>query len=240
MKKYDDKLDSITAGQKIKIAKDLEAVTLKMDSRLNSDSSSVSTSKMIRVFANSLGFCEGYAGTNSSIGVSVFIDDKGTGENTNKKQSDGWYATNTFFDKLESIEDVAKIAAERTLRKLGAKKPKTQTVPVVFEPLMGASFIGSVAGASMGANIYRKQSFLVDQVDKKLGSEFFTLIDNPLMPGKLGSRPFDGEGVKSRENIIFKNGIFKKYLLDTYSANKLKLRTTGNSRWHIKSLSGKR
>jgi PmbA protein len=229
LKKYDDKLDSISAAQKIKLAKDLEAVTLKLDNRLNSDSSGVSTSKAIRVFANSLGFCEGYSGTNSSIGMSVFIDDKGTGENTNKKQSDGWFSSNIFYDKLDSIEEVAKIAAERTLRKLGARKPKTQTVPVIFDPLMGASFISSVASATMGGSIFRKQSFLIDQIEKKLGSEHFTLIDNPLIPGKLGSRPFDGEGVKSRENIIFKNGVFKKYLLDTYSANKLKLRTTGNS-----------
>ncbi|HLP15690.1 MAG TPA: metallopeptidase TldD-related protein, partial [Bacteroidota bacterium] len=123
----------------------------------------------------------------------------------------------------------AATAAKRTLDKRGARKPKTQTVPVVFENTVARSLLGFLNNAIAGANIYTKQSFLVEKLGQKIAGENITIIEDPLLPGQIGSRPFDGEGVKSRKKIIVEKGVLNTFLLDTYAAKKLQSRSTGNA-----------
>jgi PmbA protein len=169
----------------------------------------------------------GYEKTLFSASLSLVADDSNSGENSNRKQSDGWYSVKTHFGKLDSLKKISDIAVERTLRKLGAMKPITANLPVIFEKDAAGDFISGLAAAAFGSNIYRRQSFLADRMGCKIGSNLFTLVDNPMMIEMTGSRPFDSEGVKSREVAIFENGALSNFLLDTYSGNKMKMHSTG-------------
>jgi len=190
----------------------------------------ISTVIQTRVLANSLGFCESYGRTSSSISVSCAAEDSPqSGENKGKKQSSWWYSSSLSFSGLDPVEKVAERAVERTVRKLGAVKPKTCEVPVVFDDVTSRQLLSYVASAAGGSSIYRKSSFLVDMLEKETGSPLVTVIDDPLMKGRTGSRPFDAEGVMSRTKTVIDAGILKTYLLSSYQARKLGLRTTGNA-----------
>ena len=219
--------DNVSAANKIESAFELEKLAIREHPELITEASNSMAKKVKKIIANSSGFCEGYEKTIFSVSLSMVADDFTTGENSNRKQNDGWYSVKTRFADLDSLENVAKLAVERTLRKLGAKKPQTKSIPVIFEKNAAADFISGLGSAVFGSNIYKRQSFLADCLGAKIGSELVTLIDNPLIKGAVGSRPFDSEGVQSNEITIFEKGIFKNLLLDTYSGNKLKMRSTG-------------
>jgi PmbA protein len=99
----------------------------------------------------------------------------------------------------------------------------------VLDPETTRDFFESIAGALGGGSIYRKSSFLVDRLGTRIGSPLVTIVDDALMPGKLGSRPFDFEGVRSRRNVPIEGGILKSYLLSSYQGRKLGFKTTGNA-----------
>lgn len=227
---FDDALSSVTAADKIDMAMKLEQATTAMDARIISDGASCSTVTLTSVLANSLGFCESFDRTSSSISVSCAAEDRpASGENKGKKQSSWWYSTSISFAGLDPVEKVAGMAVERTLRKLGAIKPKTCEVPVVFDDVTARQLLSYVASAAGGSSIYRKSSFLVDRLGEKIGSPLVTVNDDPLMKGRPGSRPFDGEGVRSRPKTVINAGTLENYLLSSYQARKLGLKTTGNA-----------
>jgi len=227
---FDEETAAVTAAEKIKMAMKLEQATTSLDARMISDGASCSTVTLTSVLANSLGFCESFDRTSSSISVSCAAEDRpASGENKGKKQSSWWYSTSISFADLDPVEKVATRAVERTLRKLGAVKPKTCEVPVVFDDVTARQLISYVTSAAGGSSIYRKSSFLVDMLGKEIGSPLVTLIDDPLMKGRPGSRPFDGEGVRSRKKTIIEKGRLENYLLSSYQARKLGLKTTGNA-----------
>jgi len=227
---FDEATSTVTAEEKIDMAMRLEKAATSMDGRIISDGASCSTVTLTSVLANSLGFCEAYDRTSSSISVSCAAEDRpSSGENKGKKQSSWWYSTSISFAGLDPVEKVASRAVERTLRKLGAVKPRTCEVPVVFDDVTARQLLSYMASAAGGSSIYRKSSFLVDMLGKKIGSSLVTVIDDPLMKGRPGSRPFDGEGVRSRPNTIVETGTLESYLLSSYQARKLGLRTTGNA-----------
>jgi PmbA protein len=124
---------------------------------------------------------------------------------------------------------VGREAARRALRRLGARRVPTGTYPVVFDPEMAASLLRHLAGAISGGALYRRASYLVDQLGARIAADGVTIVDDPLRPGGLASRPFDGEGVTSTTRTIVDGGVLRSYLLDSYSARRLGLRTTGHA-----------
>ena len=231
----DPDYSKLSSGEKVKISLNLEALSLNTDQRLKTDQSFYSDSKSYMVHADSNGFLEGETKTLYSMGISMIADDiepkSNESESTNvgRKQTDGWYSAARFHKNLTSPEDIVEKARRRTLRKLGAVKPPSQEVPVVFSSEMAQSFLGKIASALMGENLFRKQSFLLNKLDESIANAKINLIDNPLLPGKLGSRHFDSEGVQAKPLVLIENGVLKNYMLSTYSANKLGMASNGHS-----------
>ena len=231
----DPDYSKLSSGEKVKISLNLEALSLNTDQRLKTDQSFYSDSKSYVVHADSNGFLEGETKTLYSMGISMIADDieskSNESESTNvgRKQTDGWYSAVRFHKNLTSPEDIVEKARRRTLRKLGAVKPPSQEVPVVFSSEMAQSFLGKIASALMGENLFRKQSFLLNKLDESIANAKINLIDNPLLPGKLGSRHFDSEGVQAKPLVLIENGVLKNYMLSTYSANKLGMASNGHS-----------
>src|SRR5262249_49341681 len=164
-----------------------------------------------------------YQGTSCSLAsVPVAAQD-------GKMQRDYWFDHKRDYRSLEAASEIGKRAAERALRKLGARKVKTQQVPIVFDQFAAASLLGHILQAVSGDALVRKSSFLLGKLEEQIGSERLTVIDDGLMPGGLGSRPFDSEGLPTRRTVVIERGALKSYLLNTYTARKLGLRSTGNA-----------
>jgi PmbA protein len=144
-------------------------------------------------------------------------------------QRDYWYSSHRKFSKLESPVAVGTKAAERTLRRLGARRVKTQAAPVVFDPQMAASLLRHLAGAVSGSALYRKTSFLLGKLGEQIATRDVSIIDDARIPSALGSKPFDGEGLPTQRTTVVKDGMLNSYLLDSYSARKLGMQSTGSA-----------
>ena len=131
--------------------------------------------------------------------------------------------------KLDPPEKVGKVAAERTLRRLGARKVKTAKVPVVFDPMVSTSILEHIFEGINGDSVYRGASFLAGKLGQKIAGDNVNVIDDGTTPGGFGTSPFDGEGIPTRRTVVIENGALKSYLLNTYTAKKLGLQTTGNA-----------
>jgi PmbA protein len=138
----------------------------------------------------------------------------------------------TAARRLGALEDAAAVgrrAAERALRRLGARPVPTCEVPVIFEPMVARSLLGQLVSCISGGAVYRDATFLKDRLGDRIASELVTVIDDGRLPGGLGSRPFDGEGLPTRRNVIVDAGRLETWLLDTYTGRKLGLRSTGSA-----------
>jgi PmbA protein len=144
-------------------------------------------------------------------------------------ERDYWYTAAREAGRLEPPEEVGRQAAGRALRRLGARKIATQKVPVIFEPRTAQSLLGDLFDAVNGSAIYRHASFLAGKLGGKIGSDALTVIDDATIPGLFGTSPFDDEGVPSRRTVVIERGVLTSYLLNTYTARKLGLKTTGNA-----------
>jgi PmbA protein len=144
-------------------------------------------------------------------------------------QRDGWYSVQRRLRNLETPEAIGREAARRALRRLGARKVPTQQTPVVFDPDMAASLLRTICGAVAGSAIYRSASFLTGRLGQQVAATDLTIVDDGRMAGKLGTRPFDGEGLPTRRTAIIQNGVLVSYLLDTYTGRKLGMASTGNA-----------
>jgi len=229
---YDPRIVEATVEEKTELALEMERLALAADPRIIPDSAAVDSTLMLICRANSLGFCGGYRRTAAGLAVSCAAEDSRPGsgdENTGRKQSGSWVSTASHWAGLEAPGEVARTAVQRVLRKLGAVKPKTQSVPVVFDPVSAASLVRTLASAASGGRVYQKLTYLAGRLGQRVGSTALTMVDDPLIPRGHGSRPFDGEGVRSRRNVVLEAGVLKSYFLGTYSANKLGLKTTGSS-----------
>ena len=131
--------------------------------------------------------------------------------------------------KLETPEHVGEVAAKRTVRRLGARKVKTAKVPIVFENTVSGSLVGHIFEAVNGDSVYRGASYLAGKLGEKIAGENIHIVDDGTLPGLFGTSPFDSEGVASRKTVVIENGVLKSYLLNTYTAKKLRLQTTGNA-----------
>jgi PmbA protein len=214
----------IPAEQALKLAREAEGAALGHDSRIkNSEGAGFDSGVYELIFLNSQGFSGSYAGTTFSLSTVVIAEADGA------MQRDYWYSANRHFDRLEAPESIGRHAAQRALRRLGAHKVKTTRAPVVFDPDMAAGLIRSLAAAASGTALYKRASFLLDKLDQQVTSANVTIVDDGTMPGLLGSRPFDGEGLPTRRKALVDQGRLLTYLLDCYSARKLGLTPTGNA-----------
>jgi PmbA protein len=216
---------SLSTEQRIEYARRAEKAATSADARIqNSEGGSFDAADGSKVLANSLGFVGEYKRSYCSVSaVPVAKDESGA------MQRDFWYSVARSIKLLESPEEVGKVAAQRTLRRLGARKVKTSQVPVIFDPLVARSLLDSLAEAVNGDSIYRGASFLTGKLGEKVAGENVTVVDDGTMPGGFGTSPFDGEGVKSRRTVVIDKGVLRSYLLNTYTATKLNLKTTGNA-----------
>ena len=217
-----DDVANVEAAARIDAAKRAEAAAMKADDRIaNSEGAGCETYTGTRVFANSLGFAGTYTSTNASLSVTPVAKQGDTMER------DYWYTSSRSWAGMESPEDVGRIAAERAVRRLGARKIETQKATIVFEPRVAKSILGHIFEAISGDSIYRKSSFLLDKINEQIASPNVTVIDDATVPGWFGTSPFDDEGVPTRRTPVIENGVLKNYLLNTYTARKLGLKTTG-------------
>ncbi len=222
---YDERMGQLGAGEAIEIAKAGEAAAFAHDSRIsNSEGATVTRAAGGSVLVTSGGFRGGYQGTYASIVVRPVADDA-----DGKKRAGFHWSSRRHWDELDSPEAVGREAAVRTLRKLGAQKVDTQQVPVVFDPDASRSILGLLAGCIMGSSIWRRSSYLVGREGTPVASELVTVVDDPLIPKAPGSRPYDGEGLPSRKNLVVEKGVLKTYLMDSYAARKLGKESTGSA-----------
>ena len=221
---WDAEAGALPIPDRIALASRAEAAALAFDPRISNSEGSDYGNRDARVlFANSYGFSGEYRASSVSLSVTPVAKDDGG------MQRDGWYSTQRRLSRLESPESVGRTAAQRALRRLGARKVTTQEVPVVFDPDMAASLLRSLCGAVSGSAIYRSASFLVGKLGQQVAAGGLTVVDDGRMPGGLGSRPFDGEGLPTRRTVVIENGVLASYLLDTYTGRKLGLASTGNA-----------
>jgi PmbA protein len=222
---YYDDVYSLPPQERIEYARRGERTALDYDPRIkNSDGAGFDATTGQKALASSLGFAGEYRGSHCSIYVTPIAQAENGG-----MQRDYWYSTARTLKKLESPEAVGRIAAQRTLRRLGARKIASTKVPVVLDRTVAASFLGSIFDAASGDAIYRQSSFLCGKLGERIAGENVTIIDDGIMPGGFGTRPFDGEGVPTKRTTVVENGVLKSYLLNTYTARKLGLKTTGNA-----------
>ena len=215
---------AVSVDEKIQIALETEKNALAYDPRItNSEGAEFSNQFGRVIYASSHGFSGEYSGSTFGHSVSPVAAQNGS------MQRDYWYSSNRKFSKLETSKSVGETAAQRVLRRLGGRKIKTCEVPIVFDPEMAASLLRNLASGLSGYSLYKGASFLMGKLGTKIGSDLLTVIDDGTIPGALGSRPFDGEGLPTRKKTVVENGELKSYLLDTYSGKKLAMASTGNA-----------
>ena len=221
---YDDVWE-LPPAERIDYARRAEKAALETDKRLgNSDSASFDCSSGKTAFANSLGFLGESRGTSCSVSaVPIAVAEDGS------MQRDGWFARSRSIANLESPEAVGKEAARRALLRLGARKMPTQQVPIVYDPQMSRGLLEEVFDAITGDAVWRQASFLAGKIGLQVAGDNVTIVDDSTIPGGFGSSPFDGEGLPSRRTVVVEKGILKSYLLNTYTARKLGMRSTGNA-----------
>jgi PmbA protein len=216
---------SLPGDERIAYARRAEKAALDYDARIkNSEGGSFDAATGHKVLANSHGFVGEYRRSYCSVAAIPIAQDA-----NGAMQRDYWFSVARSLSRLEAAEKVGTIAAQRTLRRLGAKKAKTAKVPVVFDPMVANSILDHVFEGVNGDSVYRGASFLAGKLGEKIAGEQVTIIDDGTMPGGFGTSPFDGEGVPSRRTVVVENGVLKSYLLNTYTAKKLGLKTTGNA-----------
>jgi len=222
---YYDDVYSLSTSDRIDYARRAEAAAMAIDPRItNSEGGSFDAATGYKVLANSLGFVGEYRRSYCSVSAVPIAQAEGSA-----MQRDYWYSASRTMQKLESPESVGRKAAERTLRRLGARKVATQKAPVIFDPMVSRALIDHIFDAINGDAIYRHASYLAGKLGEQVAGENITIIDDGTMTGGFGSSPFDGEGVPTRRTVVIERGVLKSYLLNTYTARKLKLQTTGNA-----------
>jgi PmbA protein len=216
----------LSTEERLDWARRAEQAALEADARIqNSEGASFEASSGSRAYANSLGFVGSYSSSYCGISVTpVATNGQGSG-----MQRDYWYSVGRRVAALDSPEAVGRKAAERALRKLGARKVKTCQVPVVFDAEVARSLVGHLFEAVRGDAIYRSASFLAGKLHQPVAGENITVLDDGLRPAGFGSRPFDDEGIPASTTTVIQKGVLESYLLNSYTARKLNLQTTGNA-----------
>jgi PmbA protein len=212
-----------SADQLVERSRAAESAAMAVPGITNSEGGGASFSRSAIALASSEGFSGRYAGTSHSIGVAVLAGE-GTG-----MERDYDYTSARYLGDLEAAEVVGKRAGELTVKRLGARKIKSQAVPVVFDPRVSNGLLGHLTGAISGASVARGVSFLKDKLGREIFAPNIDVIDDPHRRRGLRSKPFDGEGVANARTAVIENGVLKTWLLDCASAKQLGLKTTGHA-----------
>jgi PmbA protein len=222
---YSSDVYSLPGEERINYARRTEKAALDYDPRIkNSEGGSFDAATGHKILANSHGFVGEYKRSYCSIAaIPIARSENGA------MQRDYWFSVARSLGRLDSPEQVGKIAAQRTLRRLGAKKAKTAQVPIVFDPMVATSILEHIFEGINGDSVYRGASFLAGKLGQKIAGDQVTVIDDGTIPGGFGTSPFDGEGIPTRRTVVIENGVLKSYLLNTYTAKKLGLETTANA-----------
>jgi PmbA protein len=208
----------------IEMATACEAAGMAVDGRLtNSEGASVSTHRGVRVYGNSHGFLAGYPTTSHSISCVLLAQDG------DDMQRDYWYTSARAPGALDDLVQVGRRAGERAVARLGARQISTRKAPVVFAADIARGFFGHLVSAVRGSSQYRKSSFLVGAAGEQVLPAFVQMQERPHLRGAVASSPFDGEGVATRDRDLVRDGVLQGYIMGSYSARKLGLRTTGNA-----------
>jgi len=215
---------ALTVEDAIETARQCEQAAFDASSLVsNSEGASISTQQAHFVSANSLGFMGGYPTSRHYISCSVIAGEQ------DAMQRDDWYTTHRNASRLDAPGQVGRIAAERAVARLGGRKVKTGEFPVIFEAPLAGGLLGSLVHAASGGALYRKSSFLLDQLGKKIMPEFIQISERPHIPCGLGSASFDSDGVATRDREVVTDGVLQGYFLSTYTARKLGMQTTANA-----------
>ena len=216
---------NISVDDAAELAKVCEAAALNVDKKRisNSEGAGVSTSEAVFAYANSHGFVGGYPSSRHSISCSVIAELAGA------MQRDYWYSSARDMTDMQSAEYVGNLAGERTVKRLGAKAIKTGQYPVLFEAPLAGGIIGSLIGAISGGSLYRKSSFLLDSLGKKIAAPLLNIEELPHLKKGAASSSFDSEGVATSARKLVENGVLNGYMLGSYSARKLGMQTTANA-----------
>jgi len=222
---YHEDVYSLPGPERIDYARRTEKAALDFDARIkNSEGGSFDAATGHKVLANSHGFVGEYSRSYCSVAAVPIAQTEDGG-----MQRDYWFSVARMLKKLDAPEKVGRIAAERTIRRLGARRVKTARVPVVFDPMVSTSILEHIFEGINGDSVYRGASFLAGKLGEKIAGDNVTVIDDGTIPGGFGTSPFDGEGIPTRRTVVIENGVLKSYLLNTYTAKKLGLQTTANA-----------
>jgi PmbA protein len=221
---FDPSPQALPAEERIERARRAEAAALEIPGIVNSQGASWSSGEGSVVLANTMGFLGGYR--TSSVSLSVVPQ----AERDGQKERDYWYTTGRGLADLEPPEQVGRTAAERTLRRLGARQVATGEVPIVFDPETAAEILGTLFSAISGYAVFRNATFLRDRLGEEVASPLLTVVDDGRRVRGLGARPFDGEGLPTRRNVPVERGVLRHWLCDSYSARKIGARPTGSAR----------
>jgi PmbA protein len=214
----------VDTEEAIRLAQRCEAAAFAVSPQIvNSEGANVYTSSGHFVLANTRGFVGGYPYSRHSVSVSPIARD------ASGMQRDDWYSSSRVPADLASPEAVGDYAARRVLARLSARKIRTRQCPVLFEAPLACGLLGNFVQAASGGSLYRKASFLVDALGKKVFADHVTIHEDPYLPRGSGSSPFDEEGVRGVRRDVVEHGVLTGYFLSTYSARKLGMQSTGNS-----------
>lgn len=213
----------LSTEEAIELALACESAGRRRPGIMSSDGASLSSGEGVRVYANSHGFLGSQRGSRHSLSCMLIAQDE------SGMQRDYDYTSARHPRDLLAPERVGESAAERTLRRLGARRPATGRMPVLFDPTLAGGLVGSLMGAIAGGALYRQASFLCDRLGDALFPEWFSLQERPMERGAMASSPFDGDGVQTRDNVFIEQGRLASYMLSAYSARRLGMQTTGNA-----------
>ena len=217
---------NVAVEARIEDARQAEKAARSVDPRIvNSEGSQVGSTFARIVYGNTRGFLGAYDAASHSL----FSEPIAREEGGDAMQRDYWLTVGRRLSALEDPASVGRRAAERALRRLGARRVATCEVPVIFDDTTAAGLVGQLAGCLNGYSVYRQSSFLADKMGESIAAKNIRIIDDGRLPGGLGSKPFDGEGLPTRRNVLVEGGRLASWLLDSYSARKLGLSSTGSA-----------
>ena len=213
-----------TTDELINMTVECEKSALDYDNKIkNSEGSEYAYSQSNNLILNSHGAVGSYSSTSYTLSCVVIAEDNGL------KERDYAYSTRRNYEKTDSAKIIGELSAEKAISRLGAKSISTQKCPVILTPELSVGLFSSFLSAINGNNIYKKNSFLIDRLGEKIFSDHISISEIPIVEEGLGTRPFDTEGVKTYSKQIISDGMLDTYLLDTYSAKQLNLKSTANS-----------
>ena len=214
----------VSAEQAIEMAMECEQAGFDTDSKINnSEGATVSSHEGGRVYANSHGFVGNSTSSRHSLSCTLIADDE------RGMQRDYWYGIARDAADLDSASAIGQRAARNTLRRLNARTVKTGSYPVIFAAEIAPSLFSQLISAIRGGALYRKSTFLLDHLGKQIFPDFIHIHEQPYLLKAMGSAAYDGEGVATQTRNIVQEGVLQGYVLDSYSARKLKMATTANS-----------